>query len=308
MASILRYPDDIIDSSTDYLRLEIIKYKPAGEGATDLSNANTGLSSLFNTDTNTTSRASSRLSAASAETTIILPIPGNIADSNSAGWGEDRLNDAAAFGVGQIAKTVNSDSPTEALNVLKNTINEAGGVMGGSAGTNIINYAKTAAIAGAANLLGANTSLNGLLARSTGQIINQNVELLFQSVSTRSFNFAFNFVPRTKKEANNVKSIIRAIKEASVPKASPDTLGFLNAPDVFRLTYMKGGNTHPFLNAFKICALRNVSVNYTASNTYATYEDGTPVHMNMSLSFTELNPIYREDFDTLQDNANGVGY
>ena len=30
--------------------------------------------------------------------------------------------------------------------------------------------------------------------------------------------------------------------------------------------------------------------------------------MNMSLGFTELNPIYREDYDTLQDGANGVGY
>ena len=127
MAEILRYPDDIIDSSTDYLRLEIIKYKPAGEEATDLGNISTGLSSLFDTKTGT-SRAASRLSAAAAETTIILPIPGKIGDSNSAGWGEDRLNDAAAFGVGQIAKTVNSDSPTEALNVLKDTVTAAGGL------------------------------------------------------------------------------------------------------------------------------------------------------------------------------------
>ena len=43
---------------------------------------------------------------------------------------------------------------------------------------------------------------------------------------------------------------------------------------------------------------------YTGGGTYATYEDGTPVHMKMDLSFTELNPIYAED----HDNVGGVGY
>jgi hypothetical protein len=319
MATILRYPDDIIDSSTDYLRLEIIKYVPAGAAPGE---GQSGLGNLFSTNqnikTNTggvsaaggfTNRAASRLSGAKAEKTIILPIPGNIQDSNSAGWGEDRLSDAAAYGISQMGKAVESDSPEAALKVAMQVGKDFANASGSAAGSNIINYLKTAAVVAGANALGANTSVNGVLARASGQIINQNVEMLFNSVNIRTFNFAFNFVPRTKKEAKNVKDIIRCIKEANAPKAgSGDNVGFLNAPDVFRITYMKGGNTHPFLNAFKICALRNVSVNYTASNTYATYEDGTPIHMNMSLGFTELNPIYREDYDTLQDGANGVGY
>lgn len=294
MASILRYPDDIIDSSTDYLRIEIIKYEAGG-------------TKIFEGDlaTGSTSRAASRLSSASAATTIILPIPGNIGDSNSTGWGEDSINDAAAYGISKIDAAMKSENPEEALKVAIDTAKEAANATGTARGANLINAIKSAAIVGAANALGANTSLNGLLARSTGQIINQNVELLFSSVSTRSFNFAFNFTPRTKKEANNVKSIIRSIKEASAPKASPDTLGFLNSPDVFRLAYMKGGQKHPFLNQFKVCALRNISVNYTASGTYATYDDGTPVHMQMALSFTELNPIYLEDYETAPE---GVGY
>ena len=69
---------------------------------------------------------------------------------------------------------------------------------------------------------------------------------------------------------------------------------------------MKGGDAHPFLNAFKACALSNMTVNYSASGTYATYDDGTPVHMNMSLKFQELNPIYAEDYG--DDSLKGVGY
>ena len=44
-----------------------------------------------------------------------------------------------------------------------------------------------------------------------------------------------------------------------------------------------------------------MSVNYTGSGTYATYDDGTPVHMKLDISFKELNPIYREDHEAITD-------
>ena len=64
---------------------------------------------------------------------------------------------------------------------------------------------------------------------------------------------------------------------------------------------------HPFLNTFKPCALKSMNVDYTASGSYATYEDATPVHMKLTLSFQELNPVYFSDYDGLTDN-DGVGY
>jgi hypothetical protein len=49
-----------------------------------------------------------------------------------------------------------------------------------------------------------------------------------------------------------------------------------------------------------------MAVDYTASGAYATYEDATPVHMKLTLSFQELNPIYFSDYDDSTDI--GVGY
>ena len=40
-----------------------------------------------------------------------------------------------------------------------------------------------------------------------------------------------------------------------------------------------------------------MAVNYTASGTYATYEDGTPVHIQVQCTFKEINPIYAEDYE-----------
>ena len=81
---------------------------------------------------------------------------------------------------------------------------------------------------------------------------------------------------------------------------------FISAPRVFQLTYMKGGKKHPVLNSFLPMALVDLQVNYTGSNTYSTFWDGTPTHMQMSLAFKELNPIYAEDYD--KTDPFSVGY
>ena len=82
---------------------------------------------------------------------------------------------------------------------------------------------------------------------------------------------------------------------------------FLKSPDVFHLQYLHNGEPHKFLNAFKICALTAMSVNYTNAGTYSSYSDGTPVAIRLNMTFKEINPIYSEDYDT--DLAgDGVGY
>ena len=52
-----------------------------------------------------------------------------------------------------------------------------------------------------------------------------------------------------------------------------------------------------------------MTVNYTNSGTYASYSDGTPVSIQMNLTFKELNPIYFEDYlDFEEGDNNGVGF
>ena len=82
---------------------------------------------------------------------------------------------------------------------------------------------------------------------------------------------------------------------------------FISAPSIFKISYKSGGSPHPFLPVFKPCALINMEVNYTGSGIYATYNDGTPVHLKLTLSFQELNPVYFEDYSST-DGSKGVGY
>ncbi len=62
------------------------------------------------------------------------------------------------------------------------------------------------------------------------------------------------------------------------------------------------------MNRIKLCALKSCNVNYTADGTWATYNDGSPISMSMSLSFTELTPVYNEDYKAYDDHSDGVGF
>ena len=259
--------------------------------------------------------ANSRLGSGMKQRTkfyIELPIPQDLTDSNSVTWGEDRVNalELAALNVAQGAMAGNiGEGAVEAAQLAVTALNTGVNIPTLSGDTQ---DAVRAALSGAAiGALGSNVSAKSVIARSTGQILNNNLELLFQGVNLRSFPYSITFSPRDPKESRMVKDIIRSLKMAMAPKAGEMEASaqgiFLKSPDVFQLKYLRDGHDHPFLNSFKLCALTGMTVNYTNAGTYTSYEDGTPVNIRMNLTFKELNPIYHEDY--LSDGAgSGVGY
>ena len=243
---------------------------------------------------------------------IELPIPQDLSDSNSVTWGEDRANalELAALAVAQEAMQGNIGE--NAVNLAQSAVtalNTGIDIPGLKSDTQA---AVRAALSGAAiGALGSNVSPQSVISRSTGQILNNNLELLFQGVNLRTFPYSITFSPRDQDEARVVKDIIRRLKTSMAPKAGEfdGTAGgiFIQSPDVFQLKFLKDDVDHPFLHAFKLCALTGMSVNYTNAGTYTSYEDGTPVNIRMSLTFKELNPIYHEDYMQVAAGP-GVGY
>ena len=81
-----------------------------------------------------------------------------------------------------------------------------------------------------------------------------------------------------------------------------DTGLFLKAPNTFLIKYLgkndneEGSNEKKALNKIKECALIGFDVNYTPQGTYMTFDDGSMVSYNITLSFKELVPIYYEDY------------
>ena len=239
---------------------------------------------------------------------IYLPIPQVITDNTSVSYAQDTLNPLQVVGLKAASGLISDPAGAVAAgaNAAQNLIEGATALDGTTA--KLIN---TALAGKAVNQLGGNVNATSLITRSTGQVLQSNMELLFDGPTLRSFPFVFDFTPRNYDEGQMVKKIIRTIKQAILPK-NGDRGVFINSPDLFQLQYITAnGQDHPFLNKFKIGAMSDISVNYAASGTYATYSDGTPVHIQMSLTFKELNPIYSEDFDKSDADGTpvgGVGY
>ena len=305
----LRYPNNRIESSTDYLEIKIVEYTPNSklnssmksgqkqakkEGKVDGDNSSPGGSTVMDSlkSGSRMETATSRARKAKPLAYINLPIPQNVADNNSVNWASDSLDPLKALGA-NLAMT-GMTNPGKILSDMKDL----------SGFGTIDDNLKNAILA---KLAGSAVGADSLMTRATGQILNPNMEVLFNGPNIRSFPFEFTFAPRSMSEAQQVKQIIRTIKKHSAPKGDSGNGFFIQSPDVFILTYKKGGGPHPFLNVFKPMALESIQINYTASNTYSTFHDGTPTVMKMTLQLQELNPIYSEHYDE-GEGLQGVGY
>ena len=319
---VLRYPAELLTDHTDYLQIDIERYAEIGN--TYISD--TGGSSRYVIGSASQNRAGrtrklSRRPLINAGT-ILLPIPAQLQDTNNVVYGESKMNGLAAAGVSAVGdlmtKVGTSLGEGKGIPDLSDFKDDVSAKLRSGLGGDTPTALNTAAdvltkklAAEAVNIFGANVTVNQLLARGNGEILNPNMELLFSDVTVRNFRFSFKLTPRNPKEAEQVKLIIRAFKRNMAPQAQGGVSGsgnfFLRAPNVFKLRYRSGNRDHPFLNKFKQCFLTDMQTTYTGDGVYSTYDDGTPVSMQLDLSFKELQPIYDVDYDT-KPGDRAVGY
>ena len=261
----------------DFLKIDMMKYQPRQLGAQE---EGVGSSLTIN------DREQNRKSIG----TVILPIPGGIQDSQQVQWGSDSMTPM------QIAMS----------NVALAGITQGMGAMvdaGGNALTEATASGEDVKKALANTLAGQAAGAGKLLTRTTGAVMNPNMELLFNSPNMRNFSFQFRLAPRSKSEAMTIIKIIRFFKQGMAAIRSKSRL-FLKSPHTFRLAYKHkagkgagfGKNDHPYLNKFKECALGGFTVNYTPDGQYATYEDGVMASYQISMNFQEIEPVYNDDY------------
>ena len=221
--------------------------------------------------------------------TVILPIPGGIQDSQSVSWNKDEM-DPMKLALANIALTGIEEGIA------------AGAQKGGDFIKTALKGEDTKTALGK-YIAGQAAGAQNLLTRTTGAVMNPNMELLFNGPQIRNFTFAFTLAPRSREEAKTVIKIIRFFKQGMSPIRSKSRL-FLKSPHTFRLAYKRNGsessgfgvNDHPYLNKFKECAMGSFGVNYTPNGPYSTYNDGVMTAYQISMNFQEMNPIYNDDY------------
>ena len=306
----LRYPLSRIESNSDYLSINVVKYNPPGfESGSGNDSLNVGA----------TNNGSSNCAKKQIEGNILLPMPDGILDSNTTNWESNEINSLAASAIGNIKqgldasslKDIKSDPSGFIQNLVQSGQTTADNALRNVQDPTVRNALSTYLVGQGINLFGSNLDATSLISREQGVVLNPNKEFLFKGVELRAFDFTFVLNPRDRNESAEIKAIINTFKRRMAAKSSAEASGprglFIKAPDVFELEFKRGSKKHPFLYTMKTCALTKISVDYMRTGNYITYEDSTPVQMAMALSFTELNPVYAEDYNSISLEE-GVGF
>ena len=330
---VLQYPLDLNTDLQDYFEIQIFKYRPAGSlPSIRDSNQIGGGTGGYNPNSNRRgNRQNFRLQ--DLQSTIQLPMPPSIKDMNQVDWGSGAMSGLAASVMGPaINALLGGDKRSDVDDAMKNAggaKNMAAQILAYTRGTRegiadsvsqlmkglgdkqFRRYEMVNAIAQGVAALGINIEVDQAITRVSGAVRNPNLELLFKSPTLRNFSFTIRLTPRSSDESKRIRMIIRALKQHSAAKVNPqlfkgntssDGSNFLlGSPDVFKLRYIKAKTQKDIkgLNKFKTCALNSISVDYTGEvGRFAAYEeDSQPVTTIISLSFTELTPIYDVDYN-----------
>ena len=272
---------------------------------------------------------------------IILPMP-KATDVNGVEWGGSDLTATGLFALGAAQKADQSILAGLAGGTLgavgQEALREAGVTFGTGTATGIsgeqlkaqrdakknlgrgdattgnavgVGQAITAqAIASSASLFGADIDTDVFLARTGGRVLNPNAEMLFQGPVIRDFSFEFTMIARSEREGREIRKIIRFLKTGMAPKFQ--NTAFLANPDVFTLEYKNGPGKNDLLKTVNLfnpggLALTTLKTDYAPSGYWSAYRDSQPVALKLSLSFTELRPIYEGDQEN-NSPVDSVGY
>ncbi len=294
----LLYPEKIQNNGQDFIKFEVFEYISQKLSSNNLLFEPRG---EYKDTKDTKDEKRSR-------GTIILPIQPTVMDTNTVSWGDSKLGILEMMGANLSLSGMNATA-----NYMNDMANKFGQTIASQDGSNKIAPEIVTAVQNYLAKMAISSNTN-LLSRTGGAVTNPNLTLLFDSPDLRNFSFNFKLTPRTEKEGTTVRKIIRVFKQYMAVQRSAGNL-FLETPNVFNITYIRGDDiktkktsTHKSLNLFKTCALRNFSVNYTPSNTYMTYDDvaGTMSSYDLTMSFTELDPVYYDDYTSVAEDS--IGY
>jgi hypothetical protein len=131
-----------------------------------------------------------------------------------------------------------------------------------------------------------------------GRAENPFVEVFFSSMNLRTFTYNFNFAPRNRDETAEIQQIIQLFRFHMAPEMQETNNRYLTLPSEFDIHYMyKAENGNGYENDFYgrigTCVLESVVTNYTPGKV-ASFSDGAPTQITMSLTFKETEALTKE--------------
>lgn len=301
--STLSYPE-ILDKTrgdVDYVQFKFKKYEPPFSSRSQQTTGNAGATgrSALGYNSSVLNLQDSGLPP------VLMYMPEDIAARYGSEWGGKSIQNATVS-----AFKSTTDTGAVMKDIFSNWKNS-----GQNAGDALTTALVSEGLSALSNVgQGEGLNINDFFGSTRGIVINPNTELLFVGFNLRSFDLNFKMVARTQFEAKMIRDIITTFKKAMLPSqienknltdegakqfnqnlGEGDRENFIKVPNLVEIMFMHNGRNHEFLPQYKPCAITEVGVNYTADGTYATYRDGEPVAITLSLRFAETKLVYSEE-------------
>jgi hypothetical protein len=131
--------------------------------------------------------------------------------------------------------------------------------------------------------------------KSKNRAINPHAEMIFRATANRQYNMAFDLIPRSQAESVAIYNIIKIFKGYAAPEVTPENGGrYFIPPALWDIKFYFKNAENPTIARVSTCALENIIVNYNGGSQFATFDDGAPVHINIQLTFTEVDIMTRQ--------------
>ncbi len=225
-----------------------------------------------------------------------------------------------ADGVSDIARALD-----QVMEGFKKGLGDGFAAMGEQANKNMTKFIQTAQ----------NKITGGFSNLKAGRAKNPLQEQQLTGVPFRSWDFTFDFWPKSKEEAAKVNEIIYVFRSSMLPDAYSEALSvditpgdiiggedddkfmeikdkvkdvevnasYFNYPNIFEIYFEGplGNKIDGFLPA--VCA--NAQVDYTGGQKFSTFSDGQPVHIQLTLNFLEIKTMTLGNYEAIRAGGKG---
>ena len=139
-----------------------------------------------------------------------------------------------------------------------------------------------------------------------GRVANPMTEAMFEGLSFRTFDFEYEFWPRSEEEAIMVNHIIYTFRTCMLPDTFGEKIGdmkvnddenYFNFPNVFDVEWEGPMSQH--LDGFLPMVCTKASVNHFNHGNNTTFGNGAPLSQKLSLSFQEIKLLTQESYQEI---------
>jgi len=221
---------------------------------------------------------------------IAIYLPPNVKDATGVSYNNSEMGiiGAAAAGAGDLVDAIQRGDMT----ALAQTV-----------GTAAVDLLKVAGLNLGSEFIGTLSGVDpegvkGFAKKAFGQASNPYMEVLFEGVELRTFNYNFTFAPRNADETDDVQKIIEMFRFHMMPELIGGSSAFMTLPSTFDIHYMYQVNPdeareNNFYHKIATCVLKACEVDYTP-NGVKSFASGAPTQITMNLTFQETEMLTKQ--------------